>query len=69
MSSAEGAELTGLFIAVKAMVTNRQNIIEMGWPQSQTTIQTDKSTTVGVTNNTIVQIQINSMNMRLWWIL
>ena len=43
-------------------------LIEMGWPQPHTPIQTDNSTEVGFTNKTIVNKATKSADMTLWWI-
>ena len=66
MSLAAKAELAGFFFTVKSMAPMRQTLIEMGWPQPKSPIQTDKSTVVGVTNNTNVVRHMKSMVMRLW---
>ena len=68
MSLAAKAELSGLFITSKSMAPMQQNLIKMGWPQPKSPIQTDNSTAVGVTNNTIVFHDMKSMYMHLWWI-
>jgi len=54
MASAAKAELTAIFIAAREMVTQRQTLIDMGWPQPRSPIQTDNSTAIGVTNKTVV---------------
>jgi hypothetical protein len=48
------AELAALFIAAREMVPHRQTLIDMGWPQPRSPVQTDNSTAIGVTNKTIV---------------
>jgi hypothetical protein len=68
MASAAEAELAALFIAAHKMVSHRQTLIDMGWPQPQSPIQTDNSTAVGVTNKTNVPKQSKMMDMRLWWL-
>ena len=68
MYLAAEAELTGLFITDKAMLPIRKTLIEMGWPQPKTPIQTYNSTAEGVTNNTIVQRQLKYMDVQLWWL-
>ena len=50
------------------MVPMRQTLIEMGWPQPPTPIQTDNTTAEGVVNNTIVAKKLNSMDLRLHWL-
>ena len=67
-SSAAEAKLSGLFVCAKAMVPLRNTLIEMGWPQTNSPIQCDNYTAIGVTNNTMVNKTLNSMNMRLWWL-
>ena len=54
MASAAEAEMAELFITAKNMIPLRNTLIEMGWPQPQTPIQTNNSTAVGFTNKTIV---------------
>ena len=48
------------------MIPLRNTLIEMGWPQPQTPIQTDKSTAVGFTNRKIVNKATKSADMKLW---
>ena len=67
-SSAAEAKLSGLFICAKAMVPLRNTLIKVGWPQTSSPIQCKKSTTIGVTNNTMVNKILKSMDMRLWWL-
>ena len=54
MSSAAEAELAGLFICAKEMVSLRKVLNEMGWPQPKSLIQCDNSTSVVVANQTII---------------
>jgi hypothetical protein len=68
LTSAAEAELSGLFECAKAMVPLRQALIEMGWPQGKSPIQTDNSTADGVVNNTIVPKKLKSMDVRLHWL-
>eukprot|EP00804_Cyclotella_cryptica_P007153 CCRYP_009708-RE/>CCRYP_009708-RE protein AED:0.45 eAED:0.45 QI:0/-1/0/1/-1/0/1/0/160 len=67
-SSAAESELAALFICAKEMVPLRQSLIEMGWPQPQSPIQTDNTTALGVANKTIIAKKMKSMDMRLWWL-
>ena len=69
MSLADEAELTGLFISEKDMVKLSQTLIEIGWSQPRTPLQTNNSTAVGVTNNTIVSRCTKYMDMRFYWLL
>ncbi len=68
MALAAKAELAALFIAARQMVPHRQTLIDMGWPQPQSPIQTDNSTAVGVTSKTIFPKRSKMMDMRLWWL-
>jgi hypothetical protein len=68
MALAAKAELAALFLATRKMVPHWQNLIDMGWPQPRSPIQTDNSTAVGVTNKIIVPKQSKMMDMRLWWL-
>ncbi len=68
MASAAEAELAALFITAREMIPHRQTLIEMGWPQPKTPIQTDNSTAAGFTNNTIVARKSKMMDMRLRWL-
>ena len=67
MSSAAESKLAGLFITAKNMIPFFQTLIDMAWPQLKSPIQNDNSTSVGVTNRTVVTKNIKSMDMRLWW--
>ena len=68
MASAAEAELGALYKCARAMVPLRQALIEMGWPQGKSSIQTDNSTADGVVNNTIVPKRHKSMDLRLHWL-
>ena len=68
MSSAAEAEMGALYNTAKELVPLRQTLIEMGWPQSRTPVQTDNSTAVGVVNKTIVPRKMKSMDLRFWWL-
>ena len=57
-----------IFITAKKMIPLRNKLIEMGWPQPQTPIQTDNSTAVGFTSKTIVNKATKSSDMKLWWL-
>ena len=50
------------------MIPLRNTLIEMGWPQPQTPIQTENSTVVGFTNKKIVNKATKSADTKLWWI-
>ena len=68
MASAAKAELAALFVTAWEMIPHRQTLIDMGWPQPKSPIQTDNSTAAGVTNKTIVLRRAKMMDMRLWWL-
>ena len=40
----------------------------MGYPQQETSIQTDNSTADGIVNNTIYQKSVKAMGMRFYWV-
>ncbi len=62
------SELAALFVMAKEMISHRQTLISMGWPQPKSPIQTDNSTTLGVTNKMIVPRQAKMTDMRFWWL-
>ena len=68
MASAAEAELAALFITAHEMISHRQTLIDMGWPQPKSPIQTDNSTAAEVVNNTIVPCRSKMMDMRFWWL-
>ena len=68
MVSAAEAEMAALYITAKNMIPLRNTIIEMGWTQPQSTIQTYNSTAVGFTNKTIVNKATKLAGMKLWWL-
>jgi hypothetical protein len=68
MASAAKAELAALFIAARKMVPHWQTLINMGWPQPRSPVQTDDSTAIRVTNKTIIPKRAKMMDMRLWWL-
>ena len=67
-SSAAEAELAGLYICAKEMVPLHNSLVEMGWPQPKSPIQTNNTTALGVANKTIITKKMKSMDMRLWWL-
>ena len=71
MASAAEAEMVALYIKAKKMknmIPLRNTLIEMGWPKPKTPIQTDNSTAVGLTKNTMVNKANTSAEMKLWWL-
>ena len=65
MASATEEEMAALCITAKNMIPLLNTLIEMGWPQPQTPIQTDNSTAVVFTNKTIVNKATKLANMKL----
>ena len=68
ITSAAEAELAALYITDQKLVPTRQTLIETGWPQPPTPIQTDNTTAEGVVNNKIVTKKLKSMDLRLHWL-
>ena len=68
MSWTSEAELGTPFITAKEMVPMHQNLIGIGYTRPPLPIQTDKSTAVGVVNDTIILRKIKSMDLRLHWL-
>ena len=68
MVSAAEAEMAAQFITARKMIPLRHILIEMGWPQPQTPIQTDNSTAVGFRNKTIINKATKSADMKLSWL-
>ena len=63
MYLAPEADLSGLFICYKAMIPLKNTLVKMGWPQPPSPVQCDNSTATGVTNNTMVNNMLKSMDM------
>ena len=68
MSSAAEAELGALYIAAREAAYIRIIIEELGHKQPKNTIQTDNSTSEGITSNKIQQKQTKSMDMQFYWL-
>ena len=68
MSSAAEAELAVLFITAKDMLSLHQTFNKMKFPQGHSSTQTNNSTTVGVTSNTIVSKRTKCMDMKFHWL-
>ena len=68
MDSAAEAKMAVLYITAKMMITLRNTLIEMGWPQPKSPIQEDNSTAIGFTNKTIVKKATKSEDIKLWWL-
>ena len=68
VSSAAEADTGALFINTKEVDVIRKTLEDMGWPQRETTpISTNKSTSVGISNDTIKQRRSKAMDMRFYW--
>ena len=61
-------EIAALYITSQKMVPLQNTLIEMGWPQPKSPIQTDNLTDMGSTNKTIVNKDFKSLYMQLWCI-
>ena len=59
MSSATKAKLSAMFITSNNMVPFRQTIIKIRWPQPLSPISCDYSTSIVVTNETIIPRKTN----------
>ena len=68
MASAAEAEMAALYITARNMLPLRNTLMEMGWPQPKSPIQTDNSIDVGITNKTIVKKATKSADMKLLWL-
>jgi hypothetical protein len=68
MASVAESELAALFVTAKEMIPQRQTLISMGWPQPKSPVETDNSTTAGVTNKTIVPCRAKMIDMCFWWL-
>ena len=53
MTSVAEADIGALFVNAREAVLARHTLIEMGYPQPKTPIQTDNSTSPGVINSNI----------------
>jgi hypothetical protein len=68
VSSAAEAEMTALFLTAKEMVPLRNTLMEMGWKQPPSPLQSDNSTAVGVTNSTLIPKKSRSWDLSLNWL-
>ena len=50
------------------MIPLRNTLIDMVWPQPPSPVQCDNSTATGVTDKTMVNKMLKSMDMHLWWL-
>jgi hypothetical protein len=67
MASATKSELAALFITAREIISHRQTLIAIGWPQPKCPVPTNDSTAVGFTNNTIVPCRSKMMDIWFWW--
>ena len=68
VSSATEAETGGLFHNAKQATYIRTILIELGWPQGPTPIQTDNKCAEGIINETVKQKRSKAMDMRYYWV-
>jgi hypothetical protein len=68
MASATEAEFGALFHNARDAVPLRTPLIEMGHPQPDTPIQTDKACAAGISNETFKQRRSKAIDMRFYWI-
>ena len=68
LTFAAEAELGALIITPQKMVPLQQTLIEMGWPQKSSPVQTDNTTSEGLVNGTIVANKLKSMDIQLHWL-
>ena len=68
-SSAAEAELSTLFINAKEAKILQLTLEELGHKQPPTPIHVDKSTILGILNNTIKRQKSQSMEIRYFWLL
>lgn len=68
MASAVETNFGAMYDVAKEMIPLWQALVEMGWPQGRSYLQTDKSTAEGVVNNTFVPKRLKSMDLRNRWL-
>ena len=68
MSSAAEAETSGLFHNAQDACPICTTLIEMGYPQPPTPIQTDNKCAEGIANDTVKQRRSKAIDMRYYWI-
>ena len=67
MSSASESELGALFVTAQEILSTRNILEKMRWPQPKSPLQTDNSAAAGVFNNEIVPRKLKAMDRRLHW--
>ena len=65
MSSASEAQLGALFVTAQEILSTRNILEEMRWPQPKSPLKTDNSAAAKVVNNTIDPSKIKAMDRRL----
>ncbi len=68
VASAAEAELGALYHTAREMIPLRHTLLEMGWPQPASPLQTDNSTAAGFLHDTIVQRRTKMIWLRLHWL-
>jgi hypothetical protein len=68
MFSAAEADIGSVFLNAKEATILRTTLIEMGHPQPPTPLQTDNTTSMGYSNNTLKQRRTRSMDMLFYWV-
>jgi len=66
LASASEAETGGLFYNGQEATTILTTLLEMGYPQPPTPLQTDNMTAAGIVNRTVKQRRSKAINMRLY---
>ncbi len=66
--SAAEAERGALFHNCQDGIIFQQTLSDMGHPQPKTPVHCDNATAVGISNNTIKQQQLRSMEMQYFWV-
>jgi hypothetical protein len=68
LSSAAEAEIAALFENAKKATVLQTTLMEMGYTQPVTPIQTDNSTACSFANDTIKQQRSRAIDMRFYWV-
>jgi predicted transposase YdaD len=68
LASAVEAEMGSLFFNGQEATTICTILIEMGYPQPPTPLQTDNNTAAGISNSTVKQRRSKAIDMRFYWI-
>jgi hypothetical protein len=68
MSSAAEAKTRALFHNCKEATILQNSLVDMGYPEPPTPIQTDNSTASGIVDDTIKQQHSKAINMQFYWV-